>query len=103
MAYSVAALKPVKPRYAVLIMLTHCRFFLLIALLATVLATVLAACGQRGPLYLPDESAPLVVPAQTSQPPAVQPAVRPNPLDGGFEDENKTDQEELEDEPADGL
>lgn len=99
MAYSVAALKLLKPRYAAAIMLTHYRFLVLIA----VLGSVLASCGQRGPLYLPDESAPPAVPAQASQPTEAQAPARPDPLDTGLDDENPGDEEDPEDEPADDL
>lgn len=99
MAYSVTALKRVKPRYAAVIMMTPYRFFLLISLLSL----VLTACGQRGPLYLPDDSAPVVVPAQASQPPAAQPAVPAAPLDTDLKEVNKGAEDDLEDTQADGL
>jgi len=88
-------------------MMTISRLLLLISLLTL----VLAACGQRGPLYLPDDSAPVAVPAQASQPPAAQPAVPsatptgapPDPLDSGFESEATTDEDDPEDDEANGL
>jgi len=88
-------------------MMTISRLLLLISLLTL----VLVACGQRGPLYLPDDSAPVAVPAPASQPPAAQPAVpsatptgeRPDPLDSGFESEATTDEDDPEDDEANGL
>ncbi len=107
MAYSVPALKRVESRYAAVIMMTIFRIFLLIS----VLTFMLAACGQRGPLYLPDESASVAVPVQVSQPPAVPPAappamptrVPPDPLDSGFEEETNQEDNPSEDEQANGL
>lgn len=98
MAYSVAALKLLKPRYAAAIMLTYYRFFLLKA----VLILMLAACGQRGPLYLPDENSPPLVPRQTGQQPPEQPAVRSDSPGKGFEDETGSGEEDPDSELEDG-
>lgn len=59
------------------------------------LAFLLTACGQRGPLYLPDE---------TAQPAAVTPA--PNPqdrLESELEEEDKLQDGNLEVEQEDGI
>lgn len=99
MAYSVAALKLLKPRYAAATMLTHYRLLLLIA----VLGSVLASCGQRGPLYLPEDSAPPAVPAQANPPTEAQAPAEPDPLDTGLDDENPGEEAVPEDAPADDL
>jgi predicted small lipoprotein YifL len=62
-----------------------------------VLLAVLAACGQKGPLYMPDKGGDVVTrPAgQTSQPPqspetAPQPSTQPQPNSTESEKKNPT-------------
>lgn len=79
MAYSVTALKRAKPRYAAVINMTITRTFLAVLLMAM----LLSACGQRGPLYLPDDNTQ--TPAQTGQPADAE----ENSLEAELDDEDK--------------
>ncbi len=59
------------------------------------LAFLLTACGQRGPLYLPDE---------TAQPASVTPAPNPqDPLESELEEEDKLQDGNLEVEQEEGI
>jgi predicted small lipoprotein YifL len=102
MAYSVAALKRAKPRYAAVINMTITMRIPAILLLAM----LLSACGQRGPLYLPDEN-PRAPAATTSTAPAdtqtTPSASEMDPLEAELEAEDDLKDGNPENEQTDEL
>ncbi len=64
---------------------------------------LLAACGQKGNLYLPDESKPVIVPVQpmaSPVPPAATPAPANDPAAGTTDDEQRRRQQQQAAPPA---
>jgi len=102
MAYSVAALKRAKPRYAAVINMTITMRIPAILLLAM----LLSACGQRGPLYLPDENPQVPAATSSSQPADTQTtpsASEPDPLEAELDSEDDLQDGDLENEQTDEL
>ena len=68
-------------------MKTTLRNFVFAALLVT-----LCGCGAKGPLFLPEEAAPVELPAESGEAaPAESDAVEPNPADSDEADAPPTD------------